>query len=103
MTTLNQPLTLEDYRVQVVSQLKDSTEPTRAADLLSYVETMLSAAQASRSLQRAFWRGLSRDLDLLAQQATLLEPAAAATLRGVIATARAVTARSLRLLQDVEW
>jgi hypothetical protein len=98
MTTLNQPLTLDEYRAQVVMQLKASAETARAAELLSDVETMLAATQTSPSLQKAFWRGFSQDLDLLTQQATLLDTGAAATLRTVITTARAVAARALRRL-----
>ena len=64
MTTLNQPLTLDEYRAQVVMQLKACAETARAAELLSDVETMLAATQTSPSLQRAFWRAFSQDLDL---------------------------------------
>lgn len=102
MTPLNLPLTLDHYRAQLVQQLKDCPEAARAAGLLSDVETMLSATQSTHSLQKAFWRGLSQDLDLLTQQAALLDSDAAATLRAVINTARAVTLRGLRLLPDVE-
>jgi len=100
MTSLNQPLTLDDYRAQVVMQLKACAEPARAAELLSDVDTMLAATKTSQSLQKAFWRGFSQDLDLLAQRATLLDPDAAATLRAVITTARAVATRALRCLPD---
>jgi hypothetical protein len=102
MTTLNLPLTLDDYRAQVVMQLKACAEPIRATELLSDVETMLAATHTSPSLQRIFWRDISQDLDLLTQRATLLDPAAAATLRAVITTARGVTLRALRVLQDVD-
>jgi len=102
MTTLNEPLTLDEYRAQVVMQLKACAEPTRATELLSDVETMLAATHTSPSLQRTFWRDISQDLDLLTQRATLLDPAAAATLRAVITTARGVTLRALRVLQDVD-
>lgn len=98
MTTLNQPLTLDEYRAQVVMQLKACAETARAAELLSDVETMLAATQTSASLQSAFWRALSQDLDLLAQRATLLDPGAAATLRVVISTARAAATHALRRL-----
>lgn len=104
MTTLNldQPLTLDEYRAHVVMQLKACAQPARAGELLADVETMLAATQTSPSLQKAFWRGFSQELDLLAQQATLLDSDAAAKLRAVIATARHVTLRTLRLLQDVQ-
>ena len=98
MTTLNQPLTLDEYRAQVVMQLKACAETARAAELLSDVETMLAATQTRPSLQNAFWRAFSQDLDLLAQHATLLDPGAAATLRVVISTARAAATHALRRL-----
>jgi hypothetical protein len=98
MTQLNQPLTLDEYRAQVVMQLKACAEAARAAELLSDVETMLAATQTSPSLQSAFWRAFSQDLDLLAQRATLLDPGAAATLRVVISTARAAATHALRRL-----
>ena len=102
MSTLNRPLTLDDYRAQVVQQLKMCAEHVRAAELLADVETMLAATQMSRPAQRTFWRDFSQDLDLLAQRAMLLDPPAAATLRAVITAARAVAVRALRLLQDVD-
>lgn len=98
MTTLNQPLTLDEYRAQVVMQLKACAEIARAAELLADVETMLAATQTSSSLQKAFWRDFSQDLDLLTQKATLLDPDAAAKLRTVVTTARAAAARALRRL-----
>jgi len=98
MTTLNQPLTLDEYRAQVVMQLKGCAEIARAAELLADVETMLAATQTSPSLQKAFWRDFSQDLDLLTQQATLLDTGTAATLRAVITTARAAATRALRRL-----
>jgi hypothetical protein len=98
VTTLTQPLTPDEYRAQVVQQLKACSEPARALELLADVETMLSATHISKALERAFWTGLSQDLDLLAQQATLLDPGAAAALRAVITTARAVATRALRRL-----
>lgn len=102
MTTLSQPLTLDDYRAQVVQRLKTCSEPTRAGELLADVETILNATQTSSSLQKAFWRAFSQDLDLLAQRAALLDPVAAATLRAVITNARAVAVRVLRSLQDTD-
>lgn len=98
MTTVSQSLTLDEYRAQVVQQLQACSEPARALDLLADVETMFNATQISPALQRDFWTGLSQDLDLLIQESTLSDPASEATLRAVITSARAVTARALRLL-----
>lgn len=100
MATLNQPQTLDDYRTQVVTHLKTCPGASAAVGLLSDIETMLAAMQNTHAQQKAFWRGLSQDLDLLAQQAMLLDPDAAATLRAVIAVARAATLRCLRVVQD---
>jgi hypothetical protein len=101
VTTLSKPLTPDDYRAQVVAQLKACTDPAQAAALLGDVQTMLAATQASSSLQHMFWKGFSQDLDLLTQHAALLDPGAAATLRAGITAARGMVARALRHLKDV--
>lgn len=95
MTTLNQSLALDDYRPQVVQGPKACDEPARVVKLLSDVETNLAATQTSVALQKGFWRGLSQDLDLLAQLATLIDLDAAAKLRVVITIARATATRGL--------
>jgi len=100
VTTPTRPLTLDEYRAQVVQQLRACVDPAQALGLLADVEAMLAARRTSEALQRAFWTGFSQDLDLLAQHAALLGPAAADALRAVITTARAVTARALRHVTD---
>jgi hypothetical protein len=92
-------VSLDGYRLQVLERLKASGVPARARDILSEVDVMLNASALSRPAQKAFWEGLSRDLDVLSEDfMPLLGKEAAIAFSAVMAAARADIEQYLNLV-----
>jgi hypothetical protein len=82
-------VSLEDYRIQVIEQLKGASSAARVQDLLADVDLVLASAGLSSAAQRTFWESLDSDLDNLAEGSKgVLGKEAAAALSTVIAAAR---------------
>jgi hypothetical protein len=87
-------MTLEDYRIQVTEKLNACQDAGRARTLLDEVDLVLVQSGISRHAKHVFWETLSNDLDVLAQDSTLLMgKQAAVALSVVLATARAEIAQ----------
>ncbi len=96
-------VTFEDYRLQIIQQLRAAGGIGRARDLLSEVDMVLASARLSRPAQRAFWESLNSDLDVLAEESKgVLGKEAAATLGAIIAAAQGAVWKYRRLLQSDE-
>jgi hypothetical protein len=82
-------VTFEDYRIQIIEQLKAARDGARARDLIAQADMVLSSARLSASAQGEFWESLSSALDILAEDSkALLGKEAAAALSAVIAAAQ---------------
>ena len=82
-------VSLEDYRLQVIEQLKAASGAARVRDLLAEVDLVLASARLSSAAQKAFWESLDSDLDNLAEGSKgVLGKDAAAALSAVITAAR---------------
>ena len=80
---------LDEYRIQVIEQLKNCQSPKRAQDLLEEVDLMLKSSQLSESTQRKFWQTLGSDVEVITQDSLfLLEKNAAAALARVLVVAQ---------------
>ena len=87
-------MTLDEYRVQVIEKLKACRDPARARGQLAEVDLVLMNSRISDRVQKTFWETLNNDLDVLAQESTLLlEKPAATALSAVIAAAQTVIAQ----------
>jgi hypothetical protein len=96
-------VTLEDYRIQVIEQLRVAHGTARARDLLAEVNIVLASAQLSTAAQGEFWESLNGDLDILAEESKgVLGKEAAAALGAVIAAAQGSVMRYQRLLESDE-
>jgi hypothetical protein len=96
-------VTLEDYRIQVIEQLRAARGTARARDLLAEVNMVLASARLSTAAQGQFWESLNGDLDVLAEESKgVLGKEAAAALGAVIAAAQASVMRYQRLLESDE-
>ena len=96
-------VTLEDYRIQIIEQLKAARGTVRARDILADVDMVLATAGLSTAAQGAFWESLNSDLDILAEESKgLLGKEAAAALSAVIAAAQSTVWKYRRLLQSDE-
>jgi hypothetical protein len=94
-------VTLEDYRIQIIEQLKAAHGTERARDLLAEVNLVLASAQLSTAAQRAFWDSLHSDLDVLAEVSKeVLGKEAATALGEVAAAAQGAVLKYRQLLQD---
>jgi hypothetical protein len=83
-------VSLEDYRLQVIEQLKGASGAARVRDLLAEVDLVLASARLSSTAQRMFWERLDSDLDELAEGSKgVLGKEAAAALGTMISAARA--------------
>jgi hypothetical protein len=94
---------LEDYRIQIIEQLKAARGTARARDLLAEVDMVLASARLSPTAKEAFWDGLNSDLDILAEESKGVpgkEPAA--LLSAVIAAAQVAVLKYRRLLGSDE-
>jgi hypothetical protein len=65
-------MTLEEYRIQVIERLKASQDPVKARGLLAEVELVLTNSRIGDRAQKTFWETLNNDLDIVAQESTLL-------------------------------
>ena len=82
-------VTLEDYRIQIIEQLKAAGGTVRARDILADVDMVLATATLSTAAQGAFWESLNSDLDILAEESKgVLGKEAAAALGAIIAAAQ---------------
>lgn len=96
-------VTLEDYRIQIIGQLKAAGGIGRARDLLAEVDMVLASARLSPAARGAFWESLNNDLDILAEEYKgMLGKEAAAALGTIIAAAQGAVGRYRRLLQSDE-
>jgi len=83
-------VTLEEYRIQVIEKLKVCGSAASARSLLAEVDLLLTNSRISDRGLRTFWEALNNDLDMVAQDSTvLLNNKAATELSAVIAAARA--------------
>lgn len=93
-------VTLEDYRIQIIEQLKAAHGTERAHDLLAEVDMVLASARLSSAAQGAFWDSLHSDLDVLAEVSKeVLGKEAAAALGEVVAAAQGAVLKYRQLLQ----
>jgi hypothetical protein len=93
-------VTLEDYRIQIIEQLKAAPGTERAHDLLAEVDMVLASARLSTAAQGAFWDNLHSDLDVLAEVSKeVLGKEAAAALNEVVVAAQRVVLKYRQLLQ----
>ena len=93
--------TFEDYRTQIIEQLKAARGTARAHDILAEVDMVLASAGLSMAAQGAFWESLNSDLDILAEEwKGVLGKEAAAALGAVIAAAQGAVLRYRRLLES---
>ena len=93
-------VTLEDYRIQIIEQLKAAPGTDRAHDLLAEVDMVLASARLSTAAQGAFWDSLHSDLDMLAEVAKeVLGKEAAAALSEVVTAAQEAVLKYRQLLQ----
>ncbi len=96
-------VTLEDYRIQVIEQLRVAHGTARARDLLAEVNMVLASARLSWAAQGEFWQSLNGDLDILAEESKgMLGKEAAALLGAVIAAAQGAVMKYQRLLESDE-
>jgi len=96
-------VTLEDYRIQIIEQLRVAHGTARARDLLAEVNMVLASARLSTVAQAEFWESLNGDLDILAEESKgVLGKEAAAALGAVIAAAQGSVMRYQRLLESDE-
>lgn len=92
-------MTLEEYRIQVIEKLKACREPLWARNLLAEVDLVLTNSGISDQARKTFWEDLKNDLEVVAQESTLLlEKQAATALSAVITAARAAIAQYQLLL-----
>jgi len=92
-------MTLEEYCIQVIEEIKACSNPARVGDLLSEVDGLLNRSRIGHHTRAAFWEALNNDLDVVGQESTLLlEKQAATTLSAVVAAAQTVIAEYLLLL-----
>ena len=93
-------VTLEDYRIQIIEQLKAARGTERAHDLLAEVDMVLASAGLSTAAQGAFWDSLHSDLDVLAEVSKeVLGKDAAAALSEIVAAAQGAVLKYRRLLR----
>jgi hypothetical protein len=96
-------VTLEDYRIQVIEQLRVARDTARARDFLAEVNMVLASAGLSTAAQGEFWESLNGDLDILAEESKgVLGKEAAAALGAVIAAAQGAVMKYQRLLESDE-
>ena len=96
-------VTFEDYRIQIIEQLKAARGTARTHDILAEVDMVLASAGLSTAAQGAFWESLNSDLDILAEEwSGVLGKEAAAALSAVIAAAQSAVLRYRRLLESDE-
>jgi hypothetical protein len=91
-------MTLDEYRTQIIENLKARPEIVGARDLLAQTHLVLISSGISAQTQTRFWESLNDDLELLEKDSTLLEEHAANTLRAVIAAVQTVIAQYQRLI-----
>lgn len=93
-------VTLEDYRIQIIEQLKAARGTERAHDLLAEVDMVLASARLSTAAQGAFWDSLHSDLDMLAEVSKeVLGKEAADALSEVVTAAQGAVLKYRQLLQ----
>jgi hypothetical protein len=94
-------VSLEDYRIQVIEQLKAASGAARVRDLLAEADMVLASARLSATAQRSFWESLDSDLvDLAEGSKGVLGKEAAAALSTVITAARGALIQYRRPLTD---
>lgn len=93
-------VTLEDYRIQIIEQLKAAHGTQRAHDLLAEVDMVLASARLSTAAQGEFWDSLHSDLDMLAEVSKeVLGKEAADALGEVVTAAQGEVLKYRRALQ----
>lgn len=93
-------VTLEDYRIQIIEQLKAAHGTQRAHDLLAEVDMVLASARLSTAAQGEFWDSLHSDLDMLAEVSKeVLGKEAADALGEVVTAAQGAVLKYRRALQ----
>ena len=87
-------MTLEEFRIHLLRTLKDCRDPGDARVLLAGAYLLLSDSRICDHTQKAFWKALSNDLDVIAQESMLvLEKQSAADFSTVVTVAQAEIAR----------
>ena len=82
-------ITLEDYRLQIMEQLKAAPGAAFARDVLARVDLVLGSARLSTATVEAFWESLNSDLHILAEESKgVLGREVAAALGAVIDAAQ---------------
>jgi hypothetical protein len=95
-------VTLEDYRIQIIAQLKAARGSARAHELLSEVDMVLASGRLSAAAQGAFWESLNCDLAILVEESKGVLGKEAAALSAVIAAAQGAVLMYQRLLESDE-
>jgi hypothetical protein len=94
-------ITLEDYRLQIMEQLKAAADAECAREVLARVDLVLGSTRLSTSTQEAFWESLNSDLHILARESKgLLRREVAAALSTVIEAAQDEVLKYRRLLEN---
>jgi hypothetical protein len=94
-------MTLEEYCIQVIEKIKACRDPARVRDLLSEVDGLLTRSRIGHHTRATFWEALNNDLDVVAQESTLLlERQAATALSAVVAAQTVIAQYQLRRVSD---
>jgi hypothetical protein len=93
-------MSLEEYRLAVVEELKACTDPLRSRELLAQVDAYLGATAMSDGAQKAFWQSLNHDLNIIAHQMSRPLERHVVRARAAIAAAQAAIAQYQRQLRS---
>jgi hypothetical protein len=94
-------VTLEEYRLQVLEQLKASPGTAWARDVLARADMVLASARLTTATQDAFWETLNSDLHILAEESKqLLGREVATALTVIIDAAQDEVQKYRRLLEN---
>ena len=80
-------MTLEEYRLQVLQQVRDCVGTAKAVELVTEVHLILSQSQLTARTLETFWSQLRADLDVLTEELMHTLEGADRTARGSILTA----------------
>lgn len=87
-------MTLDEYRIQLVEQIKQLRDEPATRRLINEANAALQDSKISSRAQEEFWQDLNGDLENARRKAeTVLERQAAASLSQVIAAAQAAIAQ----------
>ena len=85
--TCARAMTLDEYRLQIVQQIRDCASPVRGVELVTEAHLILSQSQLTVRTLQMFWSQLRADLDVLTEELMHTPDSVARTVRGSILTA----------------